>query len=70
MSAPHVCFCKHTGYGGYGNWNRGSRILKLTSDDGVEVETWVRMENGEIVQRVSLNETYGSDIYPLDDGES
>jgi hypothetical protein len=19
-STPHVCFCKHTGYGGYGNW--------------------------------------------------
>lgn len=70
VSAPHICFCKHTGYGGYGNWNRGSRILKLSFGDAMEVETWVRMENGEIVQRVGLNETYGTDVYALEDGEN
>ncbi|PMD29557.1 calcineurin-like phosphoesterase [Hyaloscypha variabilis F] len=69
-STPHLCFCKHTGYGGYGNWNRGSRILKLSFGEEMEVETWVRMENGEIVQRVGLNKTYGTDVYPLEDGEN
>jgi hypothetical protein len=70
VSTPHLCFCKHTGYGGYGNWNRGSRILKLSFGTEMEVATWVRMENGEIVQRVSLNETYGTDVYPMEDGEN
>lgn len=27
------------------------------------VETWVRMENGDISTRVTLNETYGIDDY-------
>jgi len=35
----------------------------------MEVETWVRMENGEVVNRVRLNETYGRDVYPVEDGE-
>jgi hypothetical protein len=69
-NTPQICFCKHTGYGGYGNWNRGSRNLKLRFGKEIDVETWVRMENGNIVQRVSLNETYGADIYPLQDGEN
>jgi hypothetical protein len=38
-------------------------------EKGMEVETWVRMENGEVVQRVDLNSTYGIDNYPLQDGE-
>lgn len=72
---PFVCFCKHTGYGGYGNWNRGARNLKLSFGDNgrneeMEVESWVRMENGEVVQRVGLNGTYGVDVYPLEDGEN
>jgi hypothetical protein len=44
--------------------------LKLNFGKEMEVETWVRMENGEIVQRVRLNETYGIDVYPLEDGEN
>ena len=67
---PHICFCKHTGYGGYGRWNRGSRNLRLTfARDKMKVESWVRMEDGRVVQRVSLNSTYGIDVYPSDDGE-
>ncbi|KAK0103138.1 hypothetical protein ONS96_005747 [Cadophora gregata f. sp. sojae] len=78
---PHLCFCKHSGYGGYGNWKRGVRVVKL-GFEGVsgygggkgetgemDVETWVRMESGKVVQRVGLNETYGIDVYPLEDGE-
>jgi hypothetical protein len=72
---PFVCFCKHSGYGGYGNWNRGARNLRLRFGEkggleGMEVESWVRMENGEVVQSVGLNTTYGVDVYPLEDGEN
>jgi hypothetical protein len=66
---PHLCFCKHSGYGGYGDWKRGSRNLMVRFGEGTQVETWVRMENGEVVQRVDLNGTYGVDRYLLEDGE-
>lgn len=67
---PFLCFGKYSRYGGYGDWKRGARILKLRfGDGGLEVETWVRMEG--VLQRVRLNEmrTYGHDLYPVDDGE-
>lgn len=70
---PFLCFSRHTGYGGYGQWDRGARIVQLSfedrNDDGtfaegeMTVTTWVRMENGGVVTRVVLNETYGTDIY-------
>ena len=78
---PLLCFVKHTGYGGYGDWKRGSRVVKLSFGEeedivehgkprkDMEVDTWVRLESGDVIQRVSLNETYGTDIYPTDDGE-
>lgn len=69
VSLPHLCFCKHTGYGGYGTWNRGSRIIKLTFGEEMDVETWVRMEDGEVITHVHLNNTYGTDVYPTADGE-
>ena len=72
ISQPHLCFCKQTGYGGYGSWKRGSRVVELTFDkynNKLNVETWVRIENGVVVQRVSLNATYGEDNYPSCNGE-
>ncbi|KEF57779.1 uncharacterized protein A1O9_05699 [Exophiala aquamarina CBS 119918] len=57
-----ACFGRHTGYGGYGRWMRGSRQILLTSDG--EIETWIRLEDGDVSGRVSLNSTYGQDIYP------
>lgn len=73
-AGPILCFSRHTGYGGYGTWDRGSRIVQLSfqdsNGDGVfdgpgemRVDTWVRMENGAVITRVTLNETYGADIY-------
>ena len=57
-----ACFGRHTGYGGYGHWMRGSRQILLTSDG--EIETWVRLEDGDVSGHVSLNSTYGQDVYP------
>ncbi|KAJ9136673.1 Calcineurin-like phosphoesterase [Pleurostoma richardsiae] len=77
---PFLCFSKHTGYGGYGKWNRGARVIRLAfvdeNGDGdfneegeMRVQTWVRMEGGSVVTNVTLNETYGVDRYPTANGE-
>lgn len=58
-----ACFGRHTGYGGYGHWMRGSRQVVLTPDG--EIETWIRLEDGEISGHVRLNATYGRDLYPV-----
>lgn len=47
----HVCFGRHTGYGGYGSWNRGARVYQLERNEDTQEFTWrswVRMEVGNI----------------------
>lgn len=50
-----ACFGRHSGYGGYGSWDRGSRIIQATFGTSrtstrarpvISIETWVRMEDG------------------------
>lgn len=61
----NLCFGRHTGYGGYGSWTRGSRQVMVSLDAlGSETETWTRLEDGTTAGAVTLNETYGSDEYP------
>ncbi|TKA46788.1 hypothetical protein B0A54_03744 [Friedmanniomyces endolithicus] len=64
-SGVNLCFGQHSGYGGYGNWVRGSRqvLVDQRKLGGGEVETWIRLESGEVVGRVELNATYGVDLY-------
>ncbi|KAK0650993.1 hypothetical protein QBC41DRAFT_388495, partial [Cercophora samala] len=67
----YLCFGQHTGYGGYGNWIRGSRQVRV-SIEGLrlrEMETWVRLENGKVVGRVRLNDSYGRDEYEIVEDE-
>lgn len=61
-----LCFGQHTGYGGYGSWIRGSRQIVLTDSKlkDKDFDTWIRLETGEITGSVSLNSTYGQDLYP------
>jgi hypothetical protein len=62
----NLCFDRHTGYGGYGNWMRGSRQILLNEKYlATETETWIRLEDGTISGRVTLNATYGQDQYPV-----
>ncbi|KAL9616315.1 MAG: hypothetical protein Q9160_008810 [Pyrenula sp. 1 TL-2023] len=61
-----LCFGQHSGYGGYGTWTRGSRQVLVTEEmlDHWEVETWIRLETGDVVGDVMLNSTYNEDYYP------
>ncbi|KAL0926864.1 hypothetical protein M5K25_003117 [Dendrobium thyrsiflorum] len=40
-----LCFARHSGYGGYGTWPRGSRILEMT-EDPFSLNSWISMEDG------------------------
>lgn len=59
-----LCFSRHTGYGGYGSWTRGSRqVLVRLGDLGTSTETWTRLEDGTTIGFISLNSTFGRDGY-------
>ncbi|KAI2602051.1 Metallo-dependent phosphatase [Hypoxylon sp. NC1633] len=62
----NLCFSQHSGYGGYGNWERGSRQILVTKPqlEDLVVDTWIRLESGNVVGSISLNGTYGEDKYP------
>ncbi|PYI23918.1 Metallo-dependent phosphatase [Aspergillus violaceofuscus CBS 115571] len=61
----NLCFGRHTGYGGYGSWTRGSRQILLDETTlATEIATWIRLEDGSVSGQVSLNSTYGEDRYP------
>ncbi|KAG6551433.1 hypothetical protein Mapa_007079 [Marchantia paleacea] len=55
---PHqslwLCFARHTGYGGYGTWTRGSRILELVQEPNFGLKSWIRLETGEVAAAVNL----------------
>lgn len=62
----NMCYGRHTGYGGYGEWARGGRQILLDQQSlGDDVRTWIRMEDGSISGNVHLNATYGQDQYGL-----
>ncbi|XVE95873.1 hypothetical protein REPUB_Repub02eG0171900 [Reevesia pubescens] len=49
-----LCFARHTGYGGYGNWARGSRILEI-NEEPFSIKSWIRMEDGSVHSEVTLS---------------
>ncbi|CBX97919.1 hypothetical protein IAQ61_000902 [Plenodomus lingam] len=61
----NLCFNRHSGYGGYTDWTRGARQIMVKEDKlgKNEVETWIRLEDGNISGRVMLNSTFGTDRY-------
>lgn len=62
----NLCYGQHTGYGGYGNWIRGSRQVIVTQDNLKDfvVDTHILLESGDVVGAVTLNSTFGEDEYP------
>lgn len=63
----HLCYGQHTGYGGYGDWIRGSREIFVSLDKlkDLAIDSHIRTELGGIVGAISLNATYGQDSYPV-----
>lgn len=69
----NLCFGQHTGYGGYGHWIRGARqvvvslegLTSARNKEHYEVDTYIRLEDGGVVGAVTLNSTYGDDVYPV-----
>jgi hypothetical protein len=61
----NLCFGQHSGYGGSGTWIRGSRQVFVTESAlaSNEVDTWIRLESGDVVGSVTLNSTYNTDYY-------
>ena len=62
----NMCYGRHTGYGGYGDWARGGRQILLNQQSlglAQEVQTWIRLEDGTISGKVTLNSTYRQDRY-------
>ncbi|KAL0359578.1 UNVERIFIED_CONTAM: putative inactive purple acid phosphatase 16 [Sesamum angustifolium] len=49
-----LCFARHTGYGGYGNWSRGARILEINHQP-FSLKSWIRMEDGQLHSEVLLS---------------
>lgn len=49
-----LCFARHTGYGGYGNWPRGTRILEINHQP-FSLKSWIRMEDGHTHSDVILS---------------
>lgn len=49
-----LCYARHTGYGGYGSWDRGARILEV-SGEPFSLRSWIRMENGTLHSQVVLS---------------
>ncbi|KAJ3476460.1 hypothetical protein NLG97_g9123 [Lecanicillium saksenae] len=62
----NLCYGQHTGYGGYGDWIRGSReiLVSLEKLEDLVIDSHIRTERGEIINTISLNATYGQDMYP------
>eukprot|EP01027_Heterolobosea_sp_BB2_P016148 GEZU01023023.1.p1 GENE.GEZU01023023.1~~GEZU01023023.1.p1 ORF type:complete len:321 (-),score=66.27 GEZU01023023.1:446-1408(-) len=51
-----LCYGRHSGYGGYGSWERGARVIEFTLDNSgsgsasgpvvTMMKTWIRFEDG------------------------
>ncbi|KAJ4165649.1 hypothetical protein LMH87_007273 [Akanthomyces muscarius] len=66
-SGINLCYGQHTGYGGYGDWIRGSREIFVSLDKlkDLVIDSHIRTELGDVINPVSLNATYGQDSYPV-----
>jgi hypothetical protein len=54
ITTPTLCYGRHTGYGGYGDWARGARVIRYTFGKHGSLETWLRMENGSVASPITI----------------
>jgi hypothetical protein len=51
VTQPALCYGRHTGQGGYGDLERGARLIRLSFAGGcASVITWLRLEGGHKVE--------------------
>ncbi|CAL1352372.1 unnamed protein product [Linum trigynum] len=48
-----LCYARHTGYGGYGSWDRGVRLVELIGKP-FSLKSWITMANGESHSEIIL----------------
>lgn len=54
QEGPSLCFGRHSGYGGYGSWERGVRIYEFQlQSTRVNWTSWVLLESGEVIDKFS-----------------
>lgn len=54
-----ICYNRHTGYGGYGSWTRGARVIDLELGETKSLSkrtNYIRLENGTIIDRYPKDE--------------
>jgi len=44
LNGIQLCYGRHSGYGGYGNWERGARIIEIYENKSL-FNTWIRFES-------------------------
>ena len=47
-------FFPRSGYGGYGDWKRGARVIVLHAGDANATQTYVRLEDGNVADQGQL----------------
>ncbi|EFA79411.1 hypothetical protein PPL_07829 [Heterostelium album PN500] len=59
-SGIEMCFGRHSGYGGYGTWERGARVLEINRSKGqpVTYNTWITYETGERQYHQPIHQPY------------
>ncbi len=55
MAGKALCFARHSGYGGYGDWERGARQIELFTNKSWK--TWVRLEGGSVTDESGVYDT-------------
>jgi hypothetical protein len=55
LSTPHrPSLAADSGYGGYGDWQRGARVIVLQEGNMTATQTYVRLENGNVIDQGRL----------------
>eukprot|EP01117_Protostelium_nocturnum_P009664 TRINITY_DN3454_c0_g1_i4.p2 TRINITY_DN3454_c0_g1~~TRINITY_DN3454_c0_g1_i4.p2 ORF type:complete len:120 (+),score=43.18 TRINITY_DN3454_c0_g1_i4:727-1086(+) len=52
-----LCFGRHSGYGGYGKWEKGARVIQLKIEPNSQIswDTWIRFERGRVEKKGTLH---------------
>ncbi|CAN1173407.1 Probable inactive purple acid phosphatase 16 [Linum perenne] len=49
-----LCYARHSGYGGYGSWSRGVRMVEVT-EKPFSIKSWIAMDDGTTHSQITLS---------------